>query len=98
MSDVINSELAKFTQLSSQFSFGSQKTQATGLHFEKVLQAKRLSLAKLFTQQKPYLFGAQPKVSEQRLIHECSSGEESEIDITGAADALRQRIGQEGKR
>ena len=50
MSTQINQQLTQFANLINSYSFGSQLTAKSGLHFEKALQNKRPTLVPLFKQ------------------------------------------------
>lgn len=80
MSADINEQLASFSKLANLYSFGQPRTVKTGLHMEKALAQKRLSLIQVFSQGKLVDYG--PKLVGEVLIQEPSSGEESEVEIT----------------
>ena len=96
MSTQINEQLALFSNLVNAYSFGSQLTAKSGLHFEKVLQNKRPTLVPLFQQNRPVDDG--PQVGADRLQW-ASSGDESEVDITGMEDQrqIMDKTAAEGK-
>lgn len=102
MSAQINEQLAQFSNLINDYNFGSQLTAKSGLHFEKCLQTslqnKRPTLVPLFQQNRPVDYG--PKVGENNnLLQWASSGDESEVEITGMNDQrqIMDKTAAEGK-
>lgn len=86
MSAQINDQLTQFSNLINSYSFGSQLTAKTGLHFEKALNPNRPTLVPLFKQNRPVDYG--PKVGDDK-IQWASSGDESEVEITGITEDQR---------
>ena len=80
MSDVINAKLADFSNLCSLYTFGSERSLATGINIDKCLQQqKRASLIPVFTHGAKLSIGP---LSAPVLPELESEGEESDVEIT----------------